>query len=80
MRGKPDPDLYLLAAAKLGVAPEACLVFEDADMGIHAADAAGMVLLKFLRAEAGSFDGSAFSGQLGGRRGGLDQFSYFPLT
>ena len=46
MRGKPDPESYLLAAAKLGVAPESCLVFEDSDMGIHAADAAGMASLK----------------------------------
>jgi beta-phosphoglucomutase-like phosphatase (HAD superfamily) len=46
MRGKPDPESYLLAAAKLGVAPESCLVFEDSDMGIHAADAAGMASVK----------------------------------
>ena len=46
MRGKPDPESYLLAAAKLGVARETCLVFEDADMGIHAADAAGMASVK----------------------------------
>jgi beta-phosphoglucomutase-like phosphatase (HAD superfamily) len=46
MSGKPDPESYLLAAAKLGVAPETCLVFEDADMGIRAADAAGMATVK----------------------------------
>ena len=45
-RGKPDPESYLLAAAKLGVAPETCLVFEDADMGIQAANAAGMASVK----------------------------------
>jgi HAD superfamily hydrolase (TIGR01509 family) len=45
-RGKPDPEAYLLAAAKLGVAPETCLVFEDMDMGIQAADAAGMASVK----------------------------------
>ena len=45
-RGKPDPESYLLAAAKLGVAPETCLVFEDADMGIQAAAAAGMASVK----------------------------------
>ena len=45
-RGKPDPESYLLAAAKLGVAPETCLVFEDADMGIQAASAAGMSSVK----------------------------------
>lgn len=45
-QGKPDPEAFLLAAAKLGVAPESCLVFEDADMGIQAATAAGMASIK----------------------------------
>ncbi|MFZ0544318.1 MAG: HAD family hydrolase [Candidatus Promineifilaceae bacterium] len=40
--GKPAPDAYLLAAQKLGVAPENCLVFEDAPAGIEAAVNAGM--------------------------------------
>jgi HAD superfamily hydrolase (TIGR01509 family) len=40
--GKPAPDGFLLAAAKLGVAPENCLVFEDTELGIRAATAAGM--------------------------------------
>ncbi len=40
--GKPDPEPFLLAARKLGVAPERCLVFEDAEGGIKAAEAAGM--------------------------------------
>ncbi len=39
---KPAPDTFLLAAKKLGVKPEHCLVFEDADAGLVAADAAGM--------------------------------------
>ena len=41
-RGKPDPEPFLVAAEALGVAPEFCLVFEDADAGIAAAKAAGM--------------------------------------
>jgi HAD superfamily hydrolase (TIGR01509 family) len=41
-RSKPAPDPFLLAAQKLGVAPEHCLVFEDTDLGIQAATAAGM--------------------------------------
>jgi HAD superfamily hydrolase (TIGR01509 family) len=43
---KPAPDGYLLAASRLGVAPEDCLVFEDTDLGIQAADAAGMASVK----------------------------------
>jgi beta-phosphoglucomutase family hydrolase len=41
-KSKPHPEAFLIAAAKLGVEPEACLVFEDTDMGIQAATAAGM--------------------------------------
>jgi HAD superfamily hydrolase (TIGR01509 family) len=45
-KSKPDPECFLLAASKLGVAAEACLVFEDTDMGIQAARAAGMASVK----------------------------------
>jgi beta-phosphoglucomutase family hydrolase len=45
-KSKPDPEAFLLAAAKLGVAAESCLVFEDTDMGIQAAKAAGMASVK----------------------------------
>ncbi len=41
-KGKPDPEIYLLAAQKLGVPPEECLVLEDSVNGIKAAQAAGM--------------------------------------
>jgi len=41
-RVKPAPDLFLLAAARLGVPPAACVVFEDSPNGIRAARAAGM--------------------------------------
>ena len=40
--GKPAPDIYLLVAECLGVAPEHCLVFEDIPEGIQAGKAAGM--------------------------------------
>ena len=40
--GKPAPDMFLLAAVKLGVDPADCLVFEDGQAGIDAANAAGM--------------------------------------
>jgi HAD superfamily hydrolase (TIGR01509 family) len=44
--GKPAPDAFLLAAERLGVAPSECLVFEDTDLGIEAATAAGMLSVK----------------------------------
>ncbi len=40
--GKPAPDMYLLAAERLGIAPRDCIVFEDGLPGIEAARAAGM--------------------------------------
>jgi HAD superfamily hydrolase (TIGR01509 family) len=43
---KPHPEPYLMAAKRLGVAPEECLVFEDTDMGIQSATAAGMASVK----------------------------------
>jgi HAD superfamily hydrolase (TIGR01509 family) len=45
-KSKPDPEAFLLAAAKLGVDPKFCLVFEDTEMGIQAATAAGMSSVK----------------------------------
>jgi len=48
-RSKPDPEPFLIAAARLGVAPEDCLVFEDTDMGIQAAASAGMAAVKILQ-------------------------------
>ena len=42
-RGKPSPDLYLLAAARLGVRPQACIAIEDSNPGIAAAHGAGAI-------------------------------------
>jgi HAD superfamily hydrolase (TIGR01509 family) len=48
-KAKPDPEPFLLAAERLGVAPEHCLVFEDTDMGIQAAKSAGMAWVRILQ-------------------------------
>jgi HAD superfamily hydrolase (TIGR01509 family) len=45
-KSKPDPEAFLMAAANLHVKPEGCLVFEDTEMGIQAAKAAGMEWVK----------------------------------
>lgn len=42
VNGKPDPEIFLLSAAKLGVEPQNCIVFEDAVGGFEAAHRAGM--------------------------------------
>ena len=42
VHSKPDPEIFLLAATKLGVDPASCVVFEDAEAGVEAAIAAGM--------------------------------------
>lgn len=47
-RGKPAPDLFLLAAQTMGVPPESCLVVEDSVFGIQAARSAGMRAIGFL--------------------------------
>jgi len=44
--GKPSPDMFLLAARLMGVSPERCLVFEDAEPGMRAAEAAGMAWVR----------------------------------
>jgi beta-phosphoglucomutase-like phosphatase (HAD superfamily) len=41
-RGKPDPEIFLRAAERLGVPPERCVVVEDAPAGLEAARRAGM--------------------------------------
>lgn len=46
VRSKPAPDAFLTAAARLSIAPKDCLVFEDTDMGIQGATAAGMASVR----------------------------------
>jgi len=48
-KSKPDPEPFLTAAKRLGVKPEDCLVFEDTQMGVDAAKAAGMKWVKILQ-------------------------------
>lgn len=43
---KPDPEIFLLAAARLGVDPGKCVVFEDSPLGIEGAESAGMKWVK----------------------------------
>lgn len=46
-RGKPAPDLFLFAAAQMGVSPERCVVIEDSVPGVTGAVAAGMTVFGF---------------------------------
>ena len=50
-KSKPDPEVFLLGAKALGVAPSACAVFEDAAAGIQAAKAGGMYAVGIGHAE-----------------------------
>ena len=43
--GKPDPEIFLLAAERVGVPPSHCLVYEDSDEGLLAAERAGMAAI-----------------------------------
>jgi pseudouridine-5'-monophosphatase len=58
-RAKPAPDLFLLAAERLGVAPEDCLVLEDSVNGARAAHAAGMSCIGIPHP---TYDASEFAG------------------
>ena len=44
-RGKPDPEVFLLDASRLGMAPEHCIVFEDTQVGIQAAQSGGIQVI-----------------------------------
>ena len=52
-KGKPAPDIFLLAARRLNVAPEYCLVVEDGLNGMIAAKAAGMACVGLVRDNTG---------------------------
>ena len=55
-RGKPSPDVYLLAAERLGVAPARCVALEDSGPGTAAAKAAGMYAVSVPSAETAGHD------------------------
>lgn len=50
-KSKPDPEVFLMAADKLGIAPSECVVIEDSDAGIEAAKAGGMYAVAVGEAE-----------------------------
>lgn len=68
-RGKPAPDLFLLAAAKRGVPPDRCLVIEDSVTGVKAALAAGMPVWRFT--------GGSHLGGTGDSAGAIGAFANF---
>ncbi len=70
-RPKPAPDLFLHAAAAMGVEPQHCLVIEDSDLGIAAAQAAGMMAWQFT-------GGSHYAGQPSAARAGDQARSVVP--
>jgi beta-phosphoglucomutase family hydrolase len=47
--GKPAPDIFLEAARRIGVPPEQCVAFEDADLGVRSATDAGMKVVDIRR-------------------------------
>ncbi|ANJ56715.1 Phosphorylated carbohydrates phosphatase [Pseudomonas fluorescens] len=58
-QSKPDPEIFLLAAKRLGIAPGSCLVIEDSTHGISAAKAANMFCIGLLNPNSGQQDLSA---------------------
>ena len=52
-RGKPDPDVFLLAAERIGVNPRDCFVVEDSENGVKAAKSAGMKTLGYINPTSG---------------------------
>lgn len=51
-KGKPDPEIFLKAAAALEMAPEKCVVIEDSESGVQAAKAAGMGCIGYANPDA----------------------------
>ena len=68
-KGKPAPDIFLAAAARLEVLPESCLVLEDSDAGIQAAYDAGMTPVMIPDVKPPSEKSIAFAHKIFGRLG-----------
>jgi HAD superfamily hydrolase (TIGR01509 family) len=75
-RGKPAPDLFLFAAASMGVDPRRCLVIEDSKYGIAGARAAGMMAVGFT---GGSHSGAGHADELEAAGAGLVAASWDEL-
>jgi HAD superfamily hydrolase (TIGR01509 family) len=71
-RGKPDPQMYLMAARALGVSPQQCLVIEDSPVGLKAAKAAGMMAVAVLTPSTRHLDLSHADVVIGS----LEEFDY----
>lgn len=74
--GKPEPDIFLYAAEKLGAAPERCLVVEDSVNGVRAGVAAGMTVWGFLGG-GHVFDGHGARLEEAGAAATVDDFEAF---
>lgn len=55
-KGKPAPDVFLLASQKIGIAPENCVVIEDSENGVIAAKKAGTKVIGFINPDSGQQD------------------------
>lgn len=63
-KGKPDPEVFRIAARRMGASPDHCIVIEDAPVGIEAAARAGMRTVAFLSAGRSRSDFTAHAPQL----------------
>jgi HAD superfamily hydrolase (TIGR01509 family) len=78
-RVKPEPDLYLLAAKRLGVEPARCTAVEDSRYGVAAAKAAGMRCLALRGPDNAGQDLSQADAEIPALRGSLDVLLGLPL-
>lgn len=53
-RGKPAPDVFILAAKRIGVLPDRCVVVEDSENGVKAAVSAGMTAVGYINPTSGN--------------------------